>query len=92
MTAHRPFFAIVIPTRNRAGLLLYALRSALAQTWHDYEILVNDNDSIDATAAVVREVGGDRVRYVRTPASLSKPDKREFALAESVSRAQQHVS
>jgi glycosyltransferase involved in cell wall biosynthesis len=80
MTAERPFFSIVMPTRNRAGLLPYALRSALAQTWQDYEILVSDNDSNDATPTVVREVGGNRVRYVRTPASLSMPESWEFAL------------
>ena len=67
MTAERPFFSIVIPTRNRAGLLPHALRSALAQTWQDYEILVSDNHSTDATPEVVGEVGADRVRYVRTP-------------------------
>jgi glycosyltransferase involved in cell wall biosynthesis len=83
MIADRPFFSIVIPTRNRAGLLRYALRSALAQTWQDYEILVSDNDSNDATPDVVREVGGDRVRYVRTPASLSMPDSWEFALSHA---------
>jgi glycosyltransferase involved in cell wall biosynthesis len=83
MIAANPFFSIVIPTRNRAGLLPYALRSALAQTWRDYEILVSDNDSSDATPAVVREVGAKRVRYVRTPSSLSMPDSWEFALGHA---------
>ncbi|HYK88917.1 MAG TPA: glycosyltransferase family 2 protein [Acidobacteriota bacterium] len=79
----RPLFSIVIPTRNRAGLLRYALRSALAQTWPDYEILVSDNDSSDTTPAVVKETGGGRVRYVRTPTSLSMPDSWEFALSHA---------
>jgi glycosyltransferase involved in cell wall biosynthesis len=83
MTADRPFFSIVIPTRNRAGLLPYALRSALAQSWQDYEILVSDNNSNDATPVVAREVGGDRIRYVRTPVSLSMPDSWEFALSHA---------
>ena len=40
-----PFFSIVMPTRNRANLLKYALRSALQQTFQDYEVVVSDNQS-----------------------------------------------
>ncbi|MBI3650471.1 MAG: glycosyltransferase family 2 protein [Acidobacteria bacterium] len=75
-----PLFSIVIPTRNRAYLLRYALQSALNQTFDDYEILVSNNNCTDDTEDVVREVGGDRVRYIRTDKTLSMPDHWDFAL------------
>src|SRR2546423_1052660 len=78
-----PLFSIIIPTRNRARLLRYALETALQQTFADYEIVVSDNHSSDATAAVVREVGDGRVRYVRPDRSLSMAAHWEFALAEA---------
>ncbi len=89
MSKGRPFFSIVIPTRNRPGLFAHALRSALAQTWTDYEIIVTDNgddDSKEATAAVVRGAGGDSVRYVRTPAPLPMADNWEFGLRQATGK------
>jgi len=61
-----PLVTIGIPTYNRArGYLREALSSALAQTYERVEVVVADNCSEDDTEAVVREVGGDRVRYHR---------------------------
>ena len=44
-----PLVTIGIPTRNRASLLVRALRSALAQDWRRLEVVVSDNASDDAT-------------------------------------------
>lgn len=78
-----PRFSIVMPTRNRCGLLRYALASALDQPTPDLEILVSDNDSHDDTPGVVRSVSDPRLRYVRTPETLAMPDSWEFALAHA---------
>ncbi|HUO62628.1 MAG TPA: glycosyltransferase family A protein [Terriglobales bacterium] len=78
-----PRFSIVIPTRNRAHLLAYALESALRQTAGDFEIVVSDNASTDETEAVATKVASPRVRYVRSEQSLSMPDSWEFALAHA---------
>jgi hypothetical protein len=76
--------SIVIPTRNRAHLLRYALRSALAQTHEDLEILVCDNDSSDDTARVVKDAQSDpRVRYVNPGKPLSMPDNWEHAMSHA---------
>lgn len=76
-------FSIVMPTRNRAGLLRQALRSAANQTFDDYEIVVSDNNSVDETEKVVRECGGARVRYIRTGRDLSMRDSWEFAITQA---------
>jgi glycosyltransferase involved in cell wall biosynthesis len=83
MNVSSPYFSIVMPTRNRAHLLRYALQSALDQTFDDYEIVVSDNWSSDDTAQVVQQVGGARVRYVRTDRVLPMHDSWEFALSQA---------
>ncbi len=68
-----PLVSVIIPTHNRAGYLRQSLASALAQTYHDIEIVVVDNCSTDGTPDVVAELAGndDRVRYVRNDADLT---------------------
>jgi glycosyltransferase involved in cell wall biosynthesis len=78
--SHQPFVSVVIPTRNRGHLLRHALQSVRDQTFDDYELIVSDNCSRDDTADVVREVAGERARYVRPNEPLSMPDHWEFAL------------
>ncbi len=48
-----PFFSILLPTRNHANLLELALRSILSQSFGDFEVILSDNHSRDATAALV---------------------------------------
>ena len=50
-----PLFSVLIPTRNRASLLREALRTALAQDFDDYEIVVSDNNSTDDTQLLLAE-------------------------------------
>ena len=58
---------VVIPTYNRSHVVDRAVRSALAQTHRDVEIIVVDDGSTDDTAARVRTFTDPRVRYVARP-------------------------
>jgi glycosyltransferase involved in cell wall biosynthesis len=78
-----PFFSVVIPTRNRAHLLRYALQSALDQEFDDYEIIVSDNCSEDNTVQIVSEAAKADIRYVRPDRPLSMPDHWNFALNQT---------
>lgn len=60
-----PAVSVIIPTYNRAKVIEKALRSALAQTYQDMEIVVADDGSTDDTGAVVAALGEPRVRFVR---------------------------
>lgn len=80
MTSQSPKFSIVMPTRNHAQYLPYALQSALQQTFNDYEIVVSDNCSTDATPEVVRRFGSARIRYVRTERPVSMAKNFEYGL------------
>lgn len=52
---NKPFFSIVIPTFNRAEKLRRALESIKSQTCKDFEVIVCDDGSGDATREVVAE-------------------------------------
>ncbi len=57
--------SVVIPTHDRAALVGRALRSVLAQTVGDLEVIVVDDGSTDGTARVVADWPDPRVRLVR---------------------------
>lgn len=52
-TEDKPLVSIIIPTRNRAGLLPRALKSALGQTYSPVEVVVVDDGSTDGTADLI---------------------------------------
>lgn len=56
--------SVILPTFNRAGALPRAMRSVLAQTHRDLELLVVDDGSTDGTAGIVAAIGDSRVRYL----------------------------
>ena len=74
-----PLFSITIPTFNRANLLGFAVRSILAQTFGDFEVVISDNWSTDATPRVAAGFADARVRYVRPERHLVTVDSFEFA-------------
>src|SRR5574341_1321979 len=73
----RPFFSIIIPTKNRSFLVGHAIRSVLQQTFDNFEIVVADNDDSAHTQRVVASFSDPRLRYFRT-GDLSMPDNWEF--------------
>jgi glycosyltransferase involved in cell wall biosynthesis len=76
-------FSIVIPTRERADTLRFALRTCLDQTFDDYEVIVSDNHSSPATKVVVDEAASPKVRYVRTAEPLAMSANWEFGVSHA---------
>ncbi len=66
MTGPAPLVSVVICTQNRAKLLVEALDSLEGSPPPrvPYEIVVVDNGSVDATAAVIKARASDRLTYV----------------------------
>jgi glycosyltransferase involved in cell wall biosynthesis len=60
-----PSVSVIIPTYNRAALLKRAIHSVVGQSWKDWELLVVDDASTDATESVVRSFGDERIQYIR---------------------------
>jgi len=65
MQADRPFFTVLIPTYRRCDLLPRAVSSVLTQSWTNFELVVVDDASPDATAEVMARIDDPRVRYLR---------------------------
>ena len=65
-----PRVTVAIPTWNRAELLESCLASVLNQTMPDFEVVVFDNASDDATPEVLGAITDERVRYVRNPENI----------------------
>jgi glycosyltransferase involved in cell wall biosynthesis len=81
--APRPLVTIGIPTYNRADYLQQALRSALDQTYPNLEIIVSDNCSTDATAAVVAGFADPRIRRFRQPTNIGGQNNVNFCLSQA---------
>ena len=62
---HAPKVTVVITTYNRAGLLPRAIKSVLAQTYTDYEVIIVDDCSSDNTQDVIAGFDDPRIRSFR---------------------------
>ena len=60
-----PRVSVIIPTHNRSAFLRSAIRSVLAQTYQDFELIVVDDASTDDTAHVVDSFNNERITYLR---------------------------
>ena len=76
----KPFISVIIPTRERADTLLFAIKTALDQNSDDYEVIVSDNFSQDNTKEVVESFSDPRLVYVNSGRRLSMCDNYEFGL------------
>jgi glycosyltransferase involved in cell wall biosynthesis len=59
-----PKVSVIIPTYNRGKFLSLAIRSVLAQTFSDFEIIVIDDGSTDDTSAIIKTIHDDRLIYI----------------------------
>lgn len=59
-----PKVSVIIPTYNRAHVLGRALRSVLNQAYQDFELIVVDDGSSDATVEVMSGFADSRIRYL----------------------------
>ncbi|HEX8323965.1 MAG TPA: glycosyltransferase family 2 protein [Tepidisphaeraceae bacterium] len=64
-----PSVSIVIPTKNRGGLLMQTLASVRAQTYGDWEAIVVDDHSTDDTLVRLQQavLDDERIRYLTIP-------------------------
>jgi glycosyltransferase involved in cell wall biosynthesis len=58
-----PRISVIIPTYNRADLVGETIESVLRQTFDDFEIIIVDDGSTDATKEVVRRFDGS-IKYL----------------------------
>lgn len=61
---------IGVPTRNRCEYVVRAVRSALAQTYSDIEVIASDNASTDDTARRLQEFDDPRLKLIVQPTNI----------------------
>jgi glycosyltransferase involved in cell wall biosynthesis len=80
-----PRLSIGLPVYNGETYLAQSIESLLGQTYEDFELIISDNASTDATADIcLRYVREDsRVRYVRQPQNIGLAPNHNFVFSES---------
>ena len=83
-SAHAPSISVVIPTRNRPGLLLErALPSALGQTYTNIEIIVVIDGPDPLTERALATVHDSRLRVLALPENVGGSDARNAGVRAS---------
>ena len=78
----QPTVSVVIPTRNRPGLLTtHALPSALSQRGVDVEVVVVDDGSDEDSRRALEELANGRVRVVRHEVRVGQARARNSGIA-----------
>ena len=80
---------VVIPTHSHGAILMYAMRSALAQTVRDLEVFVIGDGAPPVTREIVEQISrtDDRVRYFEHPKGPRHGEiYRDLALREARGR------
>ncbi|PPD35017.1 MAG: glycosyl transferase [Methylomonas sp.] len=58
-------FSLIIPLYNKAPYIAQTLQSVLAQSWQDFEIIVVDDGSTDASVEIVKRFKHPQIRLVQ---------------------------
>ena len=67
-----PLVSVCVPTYNDGEFLAQSLQSIVAQTYHNLEIIVGDDASIDNTTDIVCGFDDSRIRYYRNSKNLGQ--------------------
>lgn len=73
--------SVIIPTRNRASLVVDAVSSALNQEGVNVEVIVVDDGSVDDTPAVLSAIADARVTVIRRSSDHGEPNARNAGVA-----------
>jgi glycosyltransferase involved in cell wall biosynthesis len=77
MTNTIPETSVLLPSYNGADVLNVTLRNILRQSYTDYELVINDDRSSDATEEIVRSFDDPRIRFARNDRNLGYPGNLE---------------
>lgn len=80
-----PIASIGMPAYNAAKYIREALDALLNQTFTDFELIISDNASTDATGAICQEYAKKdrRIRYIRQPENLGPMANFQYVLSKA---------
>lgn len=84
MSVKKPKISVLIPVHNGADTLAETVASILNQTFADFELLLFDDASTDASPEIINSFADSRIRRFRSDANLgiSEARNRLMELAE----------
>jgi glycosyltransferase involved in cell wall biosynthesis len=75
--------SVILPTYNRAHLVIETIDSILKQTFPDFELIVVDDYSQDDTEKVIKAYNDERIRYFRHDSGRLVAVNRNYAMAQA---------
>lgn len=82
-TASSFLVSVIISTYNRSEYLLRSVKSVLAQTYENFELLIIDDASTDETTDVINSFLDPRIRYIRHERNKGGPAARNTGIENS---------
>ena len=78
-----PQVSVIMNVRNGASFLREALDSVVAQTFHDWELIVWDDRSTDDSPRIISEYHDPRIRYFLSPEDTPLGEARNNAIRQA---------
>ncbi len=83
MTTPGPLVSVVIPTRNRVGLLKRSVFSVLSQTISDLELIVVNDGSTDGTRELLASIDDPRLHVIHRETGGGAASARNAGIAQA---------
>jgi GT2 family glycosyltransferase len=80
--AGRPKVSLCVPAYQAERHLRSTVESLLAQDYHDFELVIVDNNSSDGTRAILKDFDDSRIRVVRNESTLPLVDNFNLAVSQ----------
>lgn len=65
--------SILLPVYNGATTIADTIRTVLAQSFHNFELIIQDNNSTDETDKVITSFSDSRIKYYKNKTNLGYP-------------------
>ena len=78
-----PLVSIIMPTYNRAKVILNAIRSVLNQTYENFELIIVDDGSKDNTLNILESLHNDKLKIVKSVLNKGASYARNLGLNHS---------
>lgn len=75
--------SIIMPSYNTEKYITYSINSVLSQTYTNFELLIIDDCSTDATIDVINNYSDPRIRLLHNPYNSGAAVSRNFGLREA---------
>ena len=82
----QPSISILMPSYNHARFIRAAVESILAQSFPDFELLIVDDGSVDASKDIISSFQDNRIRYRLLDQNVGAPEAMNIALEMSGGR------